>query len=227
MKVQLLVAPACVAIIIFASYVATAQQGPVVGDGGPNGAGVSGSAGNVGVFGHNTTSNYDAYLATSCCAGDFNGPVAVHGRLSVREIEVGGADLAEPFEMSNEAEIPPGMVVSINPSREGALQLSGEAYDRAVVGVVSGANGLHAGVILKDPASVQPTQPVALSGRVYCWADTTSGPINPGDLLTTSGIRGHAMRVTDYQRAQGAVLGKAMSALQEGNGLVLVLVTLQ
>ena len=35
------------------------------------------------------------------------------------------------------------------------------------------------------------------------------------------------MKVTDHQRAQGAVLGKAMSALHEGSGYVLVLVTLQ
>jgi hypothetical protein len=32
---------------------------------------------------------------------------------------------------------------------------------------------------------------------------------------------------SDHVRAQGAILGKAMSALTEGKGLVLVLVTLQ
>jgi hypothetical protein len=69
--------------------------------------------------------------------------------------------------------------------------------------------------------------PVALTGRVYCWADASNGPIAPGDLLTTSDTPGHAMKVTDYERAQGAVLGKAMSTLDEGQGLVLVLVTLQ
>ena len=37
---------------------------------------------------------------------------------------------------------------------------------------------------------------------------------------------GHAMKVTDYARAQGAVLGKAMSALPAGKGLILVLVTM-
>jgi hypothetical protein len=35
------------------------------------------------------------------------------------------------------------------------------------------------------------------------------------------------MRVSDHVRAQGAILGKAMSALNEGQGMVLVLVTLQ
>jgi hypothetical protein len=35
------------------------------------------------------------------------------------------------------------------------------------------------------------------------------------------------MRVLDGDLADGAVLGKAMSALEEGEGLVLVLVNLQ
>ena len=38
---------------------------------------------------------------------------------------------------------------------------------------------------------------------------------------------GRAMRVTDHARAQGAILGKAMTGLKAGHGLVLVLVTLQ
>jgi hypothetical protein len=35
------------------------------------------------------------------------------------------------------------------------------------------------------------------------------------------------MKVTYHARAQGAVIGKAMSALSEGKGMVLVLVSLQ
>jgi hypothetical protein len=35
------------------------------------------------------------------------------------------------------------------------------------------------------------------------------------------------MKVTDHVRAQGAILGKAMTGLSEDRGLVLVLVTLQ
>ena len=68
---------------------------------------------------------------------------------------------------------------------------------------------------------------VALSGRVYVKADATQGSIRPGDLLTTSERAGHAMKVTDPTRSQGAILGKAMSALTDGTGLVLVLVSLQ
>lgn len=35
------------------------------------------------------------------------------------------------------------------------------------------------------------------------------------------------MKVTDHARAPGAIIGKAMSALSEGQGLVLILVSLQ
>jgi hypothetical protein len=69
--------------------------------------------------------------------------------------------------------------------------------------------------------------PVALAGRVYVWADATAGPIEPGDLLTTSDTAGHAMRATDRVRAGGAILGKAMTGIAEGQGLVLALIALQ
>jgi hypothetical protein len=69
--------------------------------------------------------------------------------------------------------------------------------------------------------------PVALSGRVYCLVDAGYGAIKPGDLITTSNTPGHGMIATDYDRARAAVIGKAMSSLDEGKGLVLVLVNLQ
>jgi hypothetical protein len=68
--------------------------------------------------------------------------------------------------------------------------------------------------------------PVALTGRVYVFACAEAGEIVPGDLLTTSSRPGYAMKVTDYQKAQGAVIGKAMTSIDE-NGYVLVLVNLQ
>ena len=58
-------------------------------------------------------------------------------------------------------------------------------------------------------------------------ANTNAGAIKPGDLLTTSDIPGEAMKAADSARAQGAILGKAMTGLKTGKGLVLVLVTLQ
>jgi hypothetical protein len=58
--------------------------------------------------------------------------------------------------------------------------------------------------------------------------DATDHAVEPGDLLTTAERAGHAQKVSDFGRASGATLGKAMTALPQGEtGLVLVLVSLQ
>jgi hypothetical protein len=109
------------------------------------------------------------------------------------------------------------------------LTLADRAYDRKVAGVISGANGLSPGMVMsavgKEHADGR--HPVALSGRVWCWCDASAGAIEPGDLLTTSDTPGHAQKVRDHSLATGAIIGKAMTALGDGRGLVLVLVNLQ
>jgi hypothetical protein len=146
--------------------------------------------------------------------------------LSAEWIELSGGDLAEPFTVNGEAQ--PGMVVSIDPHNPGQMRVANTAYDRKVAGCVSGANDLDPGVVLyNDGLEDEDSIPVALSGRVYCQADASYGPINAGDLLTTSDTHGHVMAVNDYEMAQGAIIGKAMSTLEEGRGLILVLISLQ
>jgi hypothetical protein len=137
---------------------------------------------------------------------------------------VGGSDLAEPFAMSDEERIVPGTVVAIDPRNPGKLRISDQAYDKRVAGVVSGAGGLSPGLTLSQKRIFEAGQNVALTGRVYCWADANYGSIEPGDRLTTSDTPGHAMKAQDNSRAAGAVIGKAMTPLTEGRGLVLVLV---
>jgi hypothetical protein len=153
--------------------------------------------------------------------GYFEGNVSVCS-LTIR----GGCDLAEPFQMSEE-EIPKGSVVVIDDKNPGRLKRSTQAYDTRVAGIVSGANGVKTGIALKQEGTLDQGENVALSGRVYVKADANFGAIKPGDLLTTSATPGHAMKASDPARAQGAILGKAMSALPDGTGMVLVLVTLQ
>jgi len=138
----------------------------------------------------------------------------------------GGCDLAEPFKMSH-TDIPQGAVVIIDEDRPGQLKMSEGAYDTRVAGIVSGANGVKAGITLHQEGLIEGGQNVALTGRVYVQADATECAIKPGDLLTTSNTPGHAMKVTDHAKSQGAILGKAMTGLKEGKGMVLVLVTLQ
>ncbi|MEZ4864188.1 MAG: hypothetical protein R3C14_22945 [Caldilineaceae bacterium] len=148
-------------------------------------------------------------------------------RTQILEI-TGGSDLAEPFTINGDDEITPGMVVVIDPHDPGQLRLTDQAYDRTVAGIVSGAGDVQPGMIMQQQGTaLSGAYPVALTGRVYVWADTSNGLIEPGDLLTTAARPGYAMKVTDYKQAQGAILGKAMSPLEEGSGLVLVLVTLQ
>lgn len=158
-----------------------------------------------------------------------------HASVNVLEIQ-GGADLAEKFDVGGAhtsaatelVDLQPGLVVSIDPQHPGKLVVSDRAYDRRVAGVISGAGGVAPGMIMGQAGSVASgQQAVALNGRVYCWADASGGPIRPGDLLTTSDIPGHAMRVANYAKAHGAIIGKAMSGLNSGRGLVLALVTLQ
>jgi hypothetical protein len=140
----------------------------------------------------------------------------------------GGADLAEPFAVSSPSgEIPQGSVVVIDDQNPGHLKVSSQAYDTRVAGVLSGANGINPGIQMQQQALVEGGKNVALTGRVYALADAANGAISPGDLLTTSATPGHAMKVSDHARASGAILGKAMSGLKEGRGMVLVLVTLQ
>ncbi|MEE9358686.1 MAG: hypothetical protein V3U62_10550 [Sedimenticolaceae bacterium] len=154
------------------------------------------------------------------------------GRITTDELQItGGSDLSEQFDIhSLVGNEPPsaGMVVCIDPQSTGELVVSGRAYDPTVAGIISGAGGIKPGMLMGQRGTAGDGQfAVALTGRVYCRADASYGAIKPGDLLTTSYTPGHAMKVTDFSSSQGAIIGKAMSSLQEGKGLVLVLVSLQ
>ena len=100
--------------------------------------------------------------------------------------------------------------------------------DGGALGVISGAGGVNPGMLMGQKGSIADgDHPVALTGRVYCHVDASYGAIEPGDLITTSPVPGHGMKVTDHGRAQGAIVGKAMTSLENGRGMVLVLVSLQ
>jgi hypothetical protein len=161
---------------------------------------------------------------------EFRFRVENDGKTTVPVLAItGGADLSEQFDVTAaEGEVIPGLVVCIDADHPGNLLVCTRAYDRTVAGIVSGAGGIEPGMVMgQEGSSADGAYPVALTGRVYVWADASAGPIEPGDLLTTSETPGHVMAVGDYARAQGAIIGKAMSALGEGRGLVLVLVSLQ
>jgi hypothetical protein len=150
-----------------------------------------------------------------------DGTVSVAESLEIR----GGADIVERFNASEEVE--PGTVMVIDPTSPGELMPSAGAYDTKVAGVVSGAGGVNPGLCLSQDGTLDGETLVAMNGRVYVKATAAGGAIQPGDRLTTSDIAGHAMKATNDAKAPGTVIGKAMSGLKSGEGLVLVLVNLQ
>ena len=156
--------------------------------------------------------------------------VAGDARITTDELQIlGGSDFAENFDIikSEETVALPGMIVSIDPNSTGKLTLCDTAYDKKVAGIISGANGVETGVMMGQKGSIADGDfPVALSGRVYVYANAEGGDIKPGDLLTTSSTKGEAMKVNNYMKAQGSVIGKAMTKIDK-NGFVLVLVNLQ
>jgi hypothetical protein len=149
------------------------------------------------------------------------------GLAQVNTLQLLGADLAESFPVEG-GDAEPGTVLVLGGGEDGELRVASEPYSTRVAGVVSGANGLDAGVVLSGESfDAEGQAPVALSGRVWVKCDATRAPIRVGDLLTTAERPGHAMAATDRERAYGAILGKAMTSLGSGTGLVLVLVSLQ
>lgn len=193
---------------------------------GIRGAHVSASGIGYGVYGvTNSAQGYGGYFENS--AGGIG--LRVVGKTQTNVLQVlGGSDLSEGFDVGGD-EIEPGTVVSIDPANPGKLIAATCAYDKKVAGIVSGAGGVNVGMIMGQEGSIaNGSHPVALSGRVYCKANGGANGIEPGDLLTSSDETGRAMKAVDHDSAQGAIIGKAMTALKPGeSGLVLVLVNLQ
>lgn len=141
------------------------------------------------------------------------------------DIGLENADCAEEFEISGSEVLESGTVLVLG--QDGKLQKSRDAYDKKVVGVISGAGDCKPGIVLDRKAAQDNRKPVALMGKAFCKADAQYTPIEVGDLLTTSPTAGHAMKATDPIKAFGAVIGKALRPLSEGRGLVPVLIALQ
>lgn len=147
----------------------------------------------------------------------------VNGAVTIR----GGADIVEGFDSACGTVIEPGTLMVIDPEHPGKLMPSSQGYDAKVAGIVSGANGVNPGIKLGQDGTMDGDIPVAMTGRVYVKASAENGAIRPGDRLTSASLVGHAMKATDRDRADGAVIGKAMTGLDDGTGMVLVLVNLQ
>jgi hypothetical protein len=141
------------------------------------------------------------------------------------DIILAAADCAEEFDVGTSLEVEPGTVMVLDST--GALYPNEQGYDKKVAGVISGGGEYRPGLIFDRRDSSRRRVPIAVVGKVFCKADANYGPIEVGDLLTTSPTRGHAMKASDPFRAFGAVIGKALGPMPCGQGLVPVLVALQ
>jgi hypothetical protein len=139
----------------------------------------------------------------------------------------GGADFAEMLPAVQGLE--PGDVLVIGP--DGQLARSTEPYQASVAGVYSTKPGFVGGQPVEG--EIAGAIPLAVVGVVPVKASAENGPIRPGDLLTASSTPGYAMKaspltvngVTFYP--SGVIIGKALQGLDDGTGVIQVLVTLQ
>lgn len=143
-----------------------------------------------------------------------------------------GLDLAERFETAEEVEV--GDIVVLDETGNHQHQKSRTPYDPKVIGVVSAAPAI---LFQGSDLEIAPVPggftkgtnpPLALAGRVLCKVTTENGPIEPGDLLTSSSTPGHAMKALDPEKSHGAIIGKALESFQgtdeNTTGTVLILV---
>lgn len=174
----------------------------------------------VGVYGYSETNAGIVGESKHGLAGRFI------GKVSATDFSCTGEDCAEDFDMVEET-ADPGTVMVVG--RGGALCPCSEGYDTKVAGVISGAGMFKPGIMLgrRDGVVGERRAPIALAGKVFCKVDASEQSIGPGTLLTTSMTLGHAMAVTDFAKARGCVIGKALGSLAGGKGLIPVLVSLQ
>jgi hypothetical protein len=159
------------------------------------------------------------------------GKVTVHGELWAHKITGGtvvGAvyqDIAEWVETAEP--IAAGTVVIVEPDANNRVIASHQAYDTRIAGVVSAQPGVILGVPADDKVMV------ATTGRVRVRVDASRGAIKVGDLLVSSDRPGVAMKSTPVElggvalHRPGTLIGKALEPLADGQGEILVLLSLQ
>lgn len=105
-----------------------------------------------------------------------------------------------------------GDVLVADAESTGSLRRASMAADPAVIVVAAGLSGGGRAAVIT-------------SGVVICKVDASYGSIRPGDLLAASPTPGHAMKHSDA--LAGTILGKALERLDDGAGLMKILLTVR
>ncbi|PRY77011.1 hypothetical protein CLV80_107189 [Yoonia maritima] len=179
----------------------------------------------------------EARLVLGSGAGNVSGKIEVHNSSGEPTIFVNGeagdivlpnGDVAELFDPAPGAvaTITSGVVVILN--SVGQLEPCSQVADIRVAGIVAGAGKTRPAVVMGTALAGTDAVPLALVGRAWVQADADSaGAIRPGDIMTTSTTTGHAERASSPATAAGAIIGKALGPLENGQGLIPVLIMLR
>jgi hypothetical protein len=139
--------------------------------------------------------------------------------------QTGARDLAENYQSDTDLE--PGDVVCLDTDQD-KIAVSEKSNDPLIFGVISTQPGFLLNT-QRDPGEIK-LFPVALCGRVPCKVVDENGPIKRGDLLTSSSIPGHAMKSSPINMGDenlfrpGTIIGKALSGLESGKGIIEIFV---
>ena len=211
-----------------------ATSWPYPGTSGPEGGEIRMSCGS----GYSSPWYFDVYNRTVRWHrnGDVEMKLTYDGNLYIdKSYHCNGADVAEITPASYSYELEPGDVVCLDENNEGKLRKCLSAYEKTIAGVYSSDPGLvlNSGEAANTEEEQEQIQidgiPLALAGRVKTKATTENGPINVGDLLVSSSKPGYAMRANEdiIKDKPGVVLGKAMESLEQGEGKIMVLISLR
>jgi hypothetical protein len=178
------------------------------------------------------------------------GSQGVYGGLYADYIVGDNIDVAE-YIYDTHGNTEAGDVLIADRDKDESVLRSNEPYQTSVLGVVSTDPHMVMGMdLVMDEETGKPLSGVsatrlALTGRVPVKVTEENGPIEPGDLLTTSSTAGHAMKWTlldisqagdfeelktmlaENERRRNAVIGKAVGSSGNGTGKVMVLISLQ
>jgi hypothetical protein len=173
------------------------------------------SGGNVGIGASPTSANLL----------EVGGNAHFNGTLMGNNIQAQYQDVAEW--VATGKPVKPGMVVVVATTATNTVIPSIHPYDTRVAGVVSAHPGLILGT--ESPTKAQ----IATTGRVKVRVDATRHAVAIGDLLVTSDTPGMAMTSEPLDlggvkiHRPGTLIGKALEPLANGQGEILVLLSLQ